>query len=192
MRKLIYIIFVIFIFLTACDSKMNQLDNDKKASEKIITQLITTHHLLNSNAFLENSSWSPVIDDDFKTMIQDELKIEDINHLNFQLKLFKDFKINPELINAKTIITNDEFNNFVKLTHLVKNEDYSYIDWLEKKNCRYGFSSISKPIFNESYTVALIDFVKFCGPLCGGRMMGIYELEDNKWKLKKTLVYWIA
>ncbi|WP_147405069.1 hypothetical protein [Aquimarina sp. AD10] len=162
---------------------------------EFINQLLQKESLLGDKSFLdtdciiEQSVWkSKLIEDKFKLYIQENLKIENINFLNFQIDLFNKFKITQELVPKKNIIENREY---IEFNESFKDNEFAYLDWLEKKNCKKGFSSISKPLFNENYDLAMVRFEKICGPLCGGGVIVLYELKSKKWMQKVVIDNWI-
>ncbi|WP_157578265.1 hypothetical protein [Tenacibaculum ovolyticum] len=46
-------------------------------------------------------------------------------------------------------------------------------------------------MFNETYDIAMIRFEKICGPMCGGGIIVLYELKNEKWTQKIILENWI-
>lgn len=164
-------------------------------SLEFITQLLQKESSLKDKSFLsvnslmEQSTWNlDLIDNEYKTYLQEHLKIKDTTFLNFQINLLNNFKISKEIAPQKNIITNNDYIEFNKSFEI---NEFAYLDWLEKNNCKRGFSSISKPIFNETYNLAIIHFEQICGPLCGGGLIRLYELKNKKWVQKKVIDHWI-
>ncbi|WP_442266439.1 hypothetical protein ACSIGC_01640 [Tenacibaculum sp. ZS6-P6] len=187
---MIYRVFLtMLLFCISCSS--NDVTHDRKMTNDFIKSLLKNEDFLKVNGILEVSLWSPDLVKENIDFLSNSLKIRDLKHLNFQLSLLDSFRVPSILIKPKRIITINEYKDFTALLELFHKEDYSYLDWLEKKNCKYGFGSISKPIFNEKYDRALIYFEKICGPLCGGGTIALYELEENEWKQKNVIDHWI-
>ncbi|MEW7292871.1 hypothetical protein ABW637_20145 [Aquimarina sp. 2304DJ70-9] len=193
-NNLYILLFVLTLFLS-CKSDLKRESHDKKITVEFINQLLQKESLLGDKSFLdvncimEQSVWkSKLIEEKFKLYVQENLKIEDINFLKFQIDLFNKFKITQELVPGKNIIKSGEYIEFNKS---FKDNEFAYLDWLEKKNCRKGFSSISKPLFNEAYDIAMVRFEKICGPMCGGGVVVLYELKKKKWTQKVVLDNWI-
>ncbi|TCI90960.1 hypothetical protein [uncultured Tenacibaculum sp.] len=188
------ILFFVLILLSACHNNLIDKDYDDKITKDFIKQLIESQEKLyqersfiHSNCILEQPEWT-LIDNEFTSIIQKELKIENKTFLEFQIDLLNDFKIVKELTPNKKIITDLEYNKF---NESFKENEFAYIDWLDEMSCKEGFSSISKPIFNEKYNLAVIRYEKVCGPLCGGGVIAIYELIKGKWQQKKIIDNWI-
>ncbi len=178
----------------SCQNHLIDKNYDFKATKKFIKQLIENEKeihqeksFISSNCILEHPEWR-TFDNEVKLKIQEELGIENKAFLEFQIDLFNKFKITKDLTPKKNIITNEEYIQFNESFN--KNE-FAYLDWLDKMDCKQGFSSISKPLFNENYNLAIIRFEKICGPLCGGGLLALYEITKGKWKQKKILDSWI-
>lgn len=182
------------IFLFSCQNHLIDEKYDDKATKKFIRQLIENEKeihqeksFINSTCILEHPEWRS-FDNELKLKIQEELGIENKTFLQFQVDLFNKFKITKGLTPQKNIITNQEYIQFNE--SFSKNE-FAYLDWLYKINCKQGVSSISKPLFNENYDLAIIRFERICGPLCGGGLLALYEITKGKWKQKKILDNWV-
>ncbi len=182
------------IFLFSCRNHLIDEKHDDKETKKFIRQLIKKEKeiqqeksFINSICILEHPEWRS-FDNEFKLKIQKELGIENKAFLELQIDLFNKFKITKELTPQKNIITDQEYIQFNESFN--KNE-FAYLDWLDKMNCQQGFSSISKPLFNENYDLAIVRFEKICEPLCGGGLLALYEITKGKWKQKKILDSWI-
>ncbi len=58
--------------------------------------------------------------------------------------------------------------------------------------CEYGFNFVSKPIFNETYDLVLIETAYDCGSkLCGGGTTVIYKYVNKNWIEFKVLNTWL-
>ena len=144
---------------------------------------------IKSNCVLKQPVWNTKLSEpELKSYLREYLKIQDNDFLNFQMDLFYKFEITEELIPEKKIITNAKTTVAKQPS---KEDQYAYLDWLEKQDCKRGFFSISKPLFNESYDLAIIRFEEICGPLCGGGVIILYEFKKGKWSKKKILDNWI-
>lgn len=183
--------FSLFILLAAlvisCHPKTDAATHDRNMTTTLIRQLIQDEALLDLNATLEYPNSNVIFDQEFVNLFKDQLQIKDTAHLNSQIQWFKAFKMTPEIIGHNNLISKNDYETFIELTHKSSQNETSYIDWLEQKQCQYGFSSISKPIFNKAYDLALVNFKKICGPLCGQNIMAIYKLQANRWQQKSIL-----
>ncbi len=194
MTKKTYILLHILLFSFSCQNTLTNKDYDKKVTKEFIKQLIESEKksyqeksFLSSNCILEQPSWNS-FDNKLKLKIEKELGIKDKAFLVFQIDLFQNFLIEKEMIPDINIIKNEEYTEFKQSFN---NNEFAYLNKLDRLKCKYGFSSISKPLFNENYDLAIIRFEKICGPLCGGGLISVYEIKKGKWKQKKILDSWI-
>ncbi len=177
--------------ILGCNKQNLQHINSQKTTE-LIHQILTdtTDNYINPGYITEQfrflSSIAPGVD--FEKYVKSELRIENSDHLDEQLVYFKDFKINNHLAQRKNIITAKEFDNFERKA---EKGDYQFWDWLEK-NCDDGYISISRPIFNEDFTKAIIIIANVACPQCGGGETRMYEYKDGRWKITQTSFEWIS
>jgi len=116
------------------------------------------------------------------------LNIKDSIHYKFQLESYKKFRITQDLFPDKNILTEAQFKEFKKKS---KENRFSFWDWMDK-NCKSGYCSISKPIFNETYDLAFVKIGIVCGGLCGGGEGRIYEFKNGKWHVKSVIGSWVS
>ena len=117
-----------------------------------------------------------------------QLKIKDSVHYNLQSKLSSRFKITVDLVPDKTILTEEQFKEFEEKS---ENGGFKFWKWLDE-NCKNGYCSITKPIFNEAFDLAYVSVGMVCGSLCGGGEERIYEYKNGKWTIKEILGSWIS
>ena len=138
----------------------------------IIEEAIPMYVLVNSN----------IIKD-----VTEKLGIKDTVHLNEQIKLYNQFKLTSDIVSDKTILTKKDFQKFEKKKPIGKST------WvLIEATCEDGYSYILKPIFNEDYTRAYVQFGNHCGGYCGGGETQIYEYKNGKWNKVRTVSAWVA
>ncbi|OMP32258.1 hypothetical protein [Mangrovimonas sp. DI 80] len=185
MKNKIYLLILALMIIQSCKSDINNEALDKQKTIEIISQLLLDENLNRTNCILEKPIWklkeSP---SDFESYIKENLNIKDTAFINFQIKLTHKFVFTKELNPDKEIITKDDFNNFSKTFEM---DNFKYLDWLKEHHCEYGFISISKPIFNETYNLAIVHIEQICGPLCGFKNTRIYEFKDLKWMKNTSL-----
>lgn len=189
MRNLIktkfYILAIFSTLVLGCKSELKSKDFDTQKTTEFLSQVLPKVEFLKTNCILETSNWKLFkLENDFKAYIQENLKTKDTTHLNLQLKLFNDFSVTKEIALGKNILKKQDYDNFKRT---FENNDYDYINWLEKHNCKSGFISFSKPLFNERYDLAIFHIAKICGPLCGGSWITIYEFKNDEWIVKEIL-----
>ncbi|OEY71907.1 hypothetical protein APR40_14890 [Salegentibacter salarius] len=196
MKNIFYISFLFLILIFSCKShittdlkKLKTIDAQK--TTEIITQILQDE----SKGFLSSSCITekpkaisyPMVSD-FDEYVKNHLKIEDTVHYNLQSHLYKNFKLTADLVPNKKILTQEQFEEFEKKS---ENGGFSFWNWLET-NCENGYSSISKPIFNETFDLAYVQLGTVCGGLCGGGEERIYELINGKWIEKESFGSWIS
>jgi hypothetical protein len=108
---------------------------------------------------------------ELKEIAHKELNVKTSSHLRKQIKLYKQFKIYPEIVPNKNIAQIGAFEVY-------------------PEGCETGYCSISKPIFNEKYDHAFVQIGNSCGMLCGGGIDRVYSKEDGIWIEKKVLSIW--
>jgi len=118
--------------------------------------------------------------------VAEELDISNTIHLNEQIRLYDQFKITPDLVPGKTILTKQHLQEFEKKKPVGKS---SWV--LIESTCEEGYSYILKPIFNKDYTLAFVQFGVNCGSYCGGGETQIYEYKDGKWIKIRTISAWV-
>lgn len=197
MKKItLYISLIILILNSSCKTenktnlkKLAELDAQK--TTELITQILKneTKGYLSSSCITEKprALYYPMVPD-FGNYVIEHLKIKDTAHYESQYKLYKQFKITSKLVPNKNILTQEEFKEFEKKS---ENGGFYFWDWLDE-NCKNGYCSMTKPIFNESFNLAYIIIGNFCGNLCAGGEERIYEFINGKWILKKTIGSWVS
>mgnify|MGYP003630284048 CR=1 FL=1 len=176
------------------DSKPSLEELKKRDAEKtteLLTQIFENEKdvYLATNCISEKprATYQPNVPD-FDEYIKEHLSIKDSTHYKLQTDLYKQFSLITEYAKGKNIITASDFKEFEQKS---ESGGFSFWDWLEN-NCSDGYSSISKPIFNEDYTLAYIRVGNICGELCGGGEERIYEYQNGKWILKEYFGNWIS
>ena len=190
MKQIYYLILICF-FLLGCNNKDLQQINSQKTAE-LIHQILTdsTDNYSNANCLTEKFRFHSTIPPgvNFDNYMKSELGIENLDHLDEQFVYFKEFKINSQLAQSRTIITAKEFDDFEKKAD---KGDYHFWDWLEK-TCDNGYVSISRPIFNEDFTKAIIIIANVSCPQCGGGETRLYEYKNGRWEIIETTFEWIS
>tara|TARA_B100000949_G_C14186413_1_gene409776 strand:+ start:362 stop:895 length:534 start_codon:yes stop_codon:yes gene_type:complete len=124
----------------------------------------------------------------FDVYVKSNLNIKDTGHYKTQKHLYKQFKLTTDLVPDKNILTQKQFEGFENKS---ENGGFQFWDWL-RTNCKNGYCSISKPIFNKTYDLAYVQIGTICGELCGSGEERIYELVNGKWIVKESLGVWIS
>ncbi|QNR25133.1 hypothetical protein [Croceimicrobium hydrocarbonivorans] len=124
----------------------------------------------------------------FDQILNTYLDIRDSIHLKIQKEKFKDFKISPELAGKLQIITEYDFEKFENQSKTKGTDFFEILDSL----CVNGYFSISKPIFNETFDLAVVQTGVICGGFCGGGEMTIYEWINGKWLEKEIVSVWVS
>lgn len=182
--------------MTSCknENKQNISELKKIDSEKTI-ELLTQIFEDEKNGFLSTNCLTektrainyPMVAD-FDKYVKNRLGIKDSTHYKVQSELYKKFVLTSKIAKGKNIITQIQFKEFEKKSEL---GEFKFWDWLEQ-NCSDGYSSISKPIFNENYTLAYIQIGNVCGGLCGGGEERIYKYINGKWIEKENFGNWVS
>jgi hypothetical protein len=170
-------------------SELKKLDSEK--TTELLTQIFEDEKngFLLTNCITEKTRGVnyPMVPD-FDEYVKNHLGIKDSIHYKLQSELYKQFVLTSDIAKGKNIITQSQFKEFERKSEL---GEFRFWDWLED-NCTDGYSSISKPIFNENYTLAYIQIGNVCGGLCGGGEERIYEYINGKWIEKENFGNWIS
>ncbi|NJY64116.1 hypothetical protein HC174_15340 [Salinimicrobium sp. CDJ15-81-2] len=195
-HKTNYIAILLLIIFFSCKNVMDPNISDLKKLDEVKTiELLTQIFEDEKDGFLSTNcltqkkrALSPPMVEDFDGYVQRLIGIKDSAHYEFQSKLYQQFVLTENIAKGKKIITQSQFVEFERKSEL---GEFKFWDWLDK-NCTSGFSSISKPIFNENFTVAYVQIGNTCGDLCGGGEERIYEYLNGKWIEKENLGSWIS
>ncbi len=166
-------------------------ETDSLKTEELITEILRKER--NTPGFpncisekpraVEISSWEQL-----DQIISIYLDIRDSTHLRIQREKLEDFKLTPELAGKLHIITEYDFEEFEDQS---KSNGADFFEILDSV-CINGYFSISKPIFNETFDLALVRTGVICGGLCGGGETTIYEWNRDKWSEKETISVWVS
>ncbi|WP_233558631.1 hypothetical protein [Aquimarina sp. BL5] len=195
MKNLLKLLILNLIFISCKDEskvRLTELKNqDVEKTTELITQIFEDEKkgFLFTNCITEKARGvnRPMVSD-FDEYVKNHLKIKDSIHYNLQLESYKKFILTSDITKGKNILTQSQFKEFERKSEL---GEFKFWDWLEN-NCSDGYSSISKPIFNENYTLAYIQIGTVCGSLCGGGEERIYEYINGTWIEKENFGNWVS
>ena len=191
-----YISFIILILNFSCknESKFNldkTADLDSKKTTELITQILKDEkeNYLSVSCITEKPrAVSNPMASSFDEYVKENLGIKDSIHYKLQTESYNNFIITKDLVSDKNIITETQFEEFEKKSKL---GGFKFWKWIDE-NCKGGFCSISKPIFNETFDLAYVQIGTVCGGLCGGGEERIYEYKNGKWTKKESLGSWVS
>lgn len=173
---------------TAAMEVVNQYDTSK--SKELIRLILAKEEkdYFNTNCIVEKVIPMYVLaNSNVARDVTEKLSIKDTIHLNEQMKLYKQFKLTPDLVPDKSILTQQHFLEFEK------KKPFGKSSWVMiEPVCEDGYSYILKPIFNEDYTIAYVQFGNFCGSYCGGGEIQVYEYRNGGWHKARTISSWVA
>lgn len=160
------------------------LYEDEKLSEdektKIVEQLIRKDSIEKSKL-----NFTIYFDDSLKALDQDfEYKLfeKNIGFDEFYLK-----KIDEDLMKSKKI--NIDKLTFPKNIKIIKNYSEDYSKWEKYFWGKYWMSRI---IFNDNKTKAVVEFNQICGHFCGGGSIIYLSKIDDKWKVIRYFNSWVS
>lgn len=184
MKKLIKLFFMIIILSNySCNKNIKTQFNTDKTDSIKSAELIS--HILSRPNNIKCISEKGINNYDLKQMSYDMykyLKITDTTHFNSQIRLFEKFKINKNMVPGMNIVSVELIDK------LINDENNRKSTWKEIfKDCKMGFNTLSKPLFNENYDIAIVQSGLICGSLCGGSETSIYRFEHNKWNLVEII-----
>lgn len=160
------------------------LYEDEKLSEdektKIVEQLIRKDSIEKSKL-----NFTIYFDDSLKALDQDfEYKLfeKNIGFDEFYLK-----KIDEDLMKSKKI--NIDKLTFPKNIKIIKNYSEDYSKWEKDFWGKYWMSRI---IFNDNKTKAIVEFNHICGHFCGGGSKIYLSKINGKWKVIRYFNSWVS
>ena len=121
-------------------------------------------------------------------ILKESLKIKDTVHLNKQIILSKSFEIIQDKFPSWNIISNEDMIEYEKRS---KSSNFSFWEWLDS-NCSNGYFYISKPIFDETYSLAIVVYGSTSGPLQGGGFAELLQKVDGRWIHKEIITTWVS
>ncbi|MDO1500039.1 hypothetical protein Q2T40_07830 [Winogradskyella maritima] len=185
--KISFIISICILFFGCKDISRTE---DIKKSEEVLLDVFSSKDGLASRCIAEDFQ-SHFLNSlpDLKDFFITELKIQDLDHFEKQFELFSNFKMGSELFPDMNIIQESQ----IEMYNNIVSEDEMVNSGLFEMGCEYGYYSMSKPFFNEDYSLALVEFANFCGHgLCGGGRTAIYKNKNGVWAEVKVLNSWIG
>lgn len=191
-KTVIYISILITLSSSlSCNNEQNKdlEEIDSKNTIELINKILNGENsfFLSSSCITEKPeaiSSPMVLNKD--SYIKDLIKIKDTAHYDMQSKFYNNFEITADLFPNKKIITEKQFK---ELQRKAEKGEIRFFEWLDN-NCDKGYCSIAKPIFNETYDLAVVQLGYTCGGLCGSGATLIYENIDGNWKEKEIISLW--
>ena len=113
---------------------------------------------------------------------------KDITFIQRQLSVMQYFKLNPQDIHNKQIISSDTLMTFFKK----REGSESFWSSYRKKYGKGGFCSMSMPLFSLDKETAIFHMSYHCGGMCGHGGTYIYKRKKGKWTVVKELSSWIS
>ncbi len=115
---------------------------------------------------------------DLKWVEESQFNFEDSIFYALQLEFLSDYSLGNQVIDYKPIISKKE--NDDKL-YAFNSEPYLFYDWISQR-CPIGIISLSKPLFNNSYSEATVFIAyEFEGICSGFENPHVYLKKDNLW-----------
>lgn len=192
MKKNLYYITLSLLIILSCNKKDDLIEiNSQKTTELINTILSDSiDQYSKTDCITEQFRFQYTIPFaiSFSDYVKEEIEIKNLDHLEQQINYYRNFKIDSSLANSKRIITKTEFENFEKES---EKGNHQFWGWLDS-TCSDGYVSISRPIFNEDFTKALVIIANVSCSQCGGGETRIYSYENGNWKITKTSNNWIS
>ncbi|MCM4161928.1 hypothetical protein DHB64_18785 [Antarcticibacterium sp. W02-3] len=177
--KLTFLIVGSAILTLSCGktSTEQEIINYKNNSDQLIGQWLLE---FSKNASIKCVMENEPIDSlpgEIKNTIIHKLEIKAEKHLYKQLKLTHHFTLTDSLIGDLNLIT------LKKQRELKEQRDNGEPFWIwYNANCEGKWLNISRPIFNEDYTLAYFEVSTSCvNYLCGHGGKSIYKYENGKW-----------
>ena len=192
MKKTSHNILIVFLILCIGCKERPELESiDQLKTAELISDLLESKskYLLSPSCISEEPrAISGHVNEDFKNYAKEHLKIVDTFHLNNQMRFRENFRISKKIAGELKLLTKQ---NFEDLERLGTTAHFSFWSWLDE-NCENGYLSISKPIFNETYDLAIVQIGTVCGKLCGGGGTFIYKFDNGTWKETEILSSWVS
>lgn len=181
MRAIVFI--SILTFFT--NSSFGQCDKHI-IDRKEIFQFINSLHSEDSLKifFLSSSNHFRQIEEDLKIVFADTIFTkQDIDFFKTQINTCRNFKWTSNKVEGARIVSNR------KLHRLYKN----YKNWDRfHEECGKSILGYSVPIFTCDRSKLVFYRSTYCGALCGGGQISVFEKINGKWTYLKDYGYWIS
>ena len=198
-KKIIFIIYVTSVISGCSNHKI--VEKNKEVYE-IINSILADNKLIDA-AIIESvlpilavdtiGDYKLKADSITKEEIWDSEKIKkhfNLSEIVFIKDLVKSQKYNDfEFDSSKTKIRTIRSSILKSIFKLYKTQ--GAFDFLSKKSKINSFIKISIPLFNQNKNKVIIAYKTFCGPLCGGGGIYIYEKKNSKWIQIERLGEWV-
>ena len=189
-------LFILFLIICGCEKKTT-IDSSnlyRKKADALINQILlptekdTTdfptpvdyqnlctcvYQMSNESFVYEYEAEMPNLN--IKKVIIKDLKFKNERELDSVIKISKNYKFDfSSLQEYLHIIDNETFDTITDVKYLEKTRKIIY------KKCPLGVFSISKPIFNKSFELAIID-IQLTGLSCIPSPLSYYKFKNSEW-----------
>ena len=184
-----FLIILLALIISGCSNfdKKKYITKDNKETPILIKSIFSNSNdnYLTLNCIREKDYHLSSILNEENNLISQHLDLNSKEELETVTDLDKRFKLTPNLVENRKILTEDELKSFQK------EKGADFINFQELSKCPKGYITISKPIFNKDFDKAIIHIGQVCGFLCGNGEYRLYEFKGG-WKLKKVVGSWVS
>lgn len=174
--KCLLLLFV--LVFSSCDEfgRERAMEAYNLKAEKLIGPWLSTFSKNVDITCIQQFRPSKPLSEEERVLILEKLEIADVNHLAEQIRLSAGFQLTDSIIGNLRLVTTQEQKE------LERQSDNGEPFWIwNEEHCQGKWLSISRPIFNEDYTLAYFESSTFCGYLCGTGGKSIYKWEEDRW-----------
>ena len=134
--------------------------------------------------YLSNSNHLKQIEYDLRVVFKDtSFTKQDIDFFQLQIEQYRNFKWTSKKIKRAKIVSKSRQNRLYK----------NHKNW-EKFHKNHGKSILgySVPLFTCDKSKVVVYRAKYCGALCGGGQISVFEKINGKWSYRKNYGFWIG
>lgn len=177
-------LFVLLALLSLSCS--HEEDKIQEESYSLINYVIQTE--LNEKGYITVELLDSNPSQSLELYIQKNLSEKDSTFINNQIRNRVAFKLNQDKVSIKKVVLRSDLDSLIKPGE----RSISFWNRFEAKYHEKDFSTISQPIFNKAFDLAIVSFGHHCGSLCGSGETAIYKKKNGKWTKLKTISTWIS
>ena len=170
---------ILMLLILSCEDNRSErgFETYNHRSKELISQWLSKFSENTDITCIKQFRSSVDVSEEERTLILQKLKIADEKHLTEQLEYSFEFQLTDSLVGNLRLIS---FAQQQELEEMDKNGE-PYWEWYNA-SCQGEWLEISKPIFNEDYSLAYFTSYTTCAVgSCGSGGKSVMKWEGDKW-----------
>ena len=186
---------ILLLSLLSCNDYSKEFSSNSIIADTVVYNFINS--ILDDSTINLKSCNKLLLDSTYRTepysytFLDSIVSREDIDFFNQQLKYINEFKLDPNRLPNKLLLSRNSLDSLN--ISLDSNKRYEmFWDSFHRQYGDGGFCNFNKPIFSKDNSLVIWTVGYQCGKLCGSGGTYIFKKEQNKWKLLMTINQWIS